>query len=82
MVEVAGPDPAKAASALRRALGVIGNSVRAQAVAWVLRRPEVTAAIVGARRPDQVDVNVLASGWWLSLAELAQIDRHLAELGL
>ena len=52
------------------------------AVAWVLRRPEVTAAIVGARRPEQVEVNVLSSGWWLSLQELAEIDRCLTELAL
>jgi aryl-alcohol dehydrogenase-like predicted oxidoreductase len=59
-----------------------GKTVGQLAVAWVLRRPEVTAAIVGARRPEQVEANILASGWWLSLEELAAIDRHLAELGL
>jgi aryl-alcohol dehydrogenase-like predicted oxidoreductase len=52
------------------------------AVAWVLRRPEVTAAIVGARHPEQVDFNVRSSGWWLSLEELAEVDRLLGELEL
>lgn len=59
-----------------------GKTVGQLAVAWVLRRPEVTAAIVGARRPDQVEANVLASGWWLSLCELAEIDGYLQELEL
>jgi len=31
------------------------------ALAWVLRRPEVAAAIVGASRPEQVDANAKAS---------------------
>ena len=32
------------------------------AIAWTLRRPEVTSAIIGASRPEQVDDNVAASG--------------------
>jgi aryl-alcohol dehydrogenase-like predicted oxidoreductase len=32
------------------------------AVAWTLRRPEVTSAIIGASRPEQVADNVAASG--------------------
>ena len=59
-----------------------GKTVGQLAVAWVLRRPEVTAAIVGARRPEQVETNVRSSGWWLSLEELAEIDRHIQELEL
>ena len=59
-----------------------GKTVGQLAVAWVLRHPEVTAAIVGARRPEQVEANVRASGWWLSLGELAEIDTLLSELGL
>lgn len=40
------------------------------ALAWVLRQPNVAAAIVGATRPEQVDENVAASGRELP-AELA-----------
>jgi aryl-alcohol dehydrogenase-like predicted oxidoreductase len=32
------------------------------ALAWVLREPNVAAAIIGASRPEQVDENVVASG--------------------
>lgn len=53
-----GPDvPAKleVAERLRRYAERRGASSGAVAVAWTLRRPEVTAAIVGFRRRDQVD---------------------------
>lgn len=51
------------------------------AIAWVLRRREVTSAIVGARRPGQVEDNIPAAGWQLSAADLAEVDRALAETG-
>jgi aryl-alcohol dehydrogenase-like predicted oxidoreductase len=55
-----------------------GHDVAQLAIAWTLRRPEVTAAIVGARRPSQVDDVAAAAGWTLSSAELAEIDAALA----
>ena len=48
------------------------------AVAWVLRRPEVTSAIVGARDADQARVNVRLAGRPLSADEAAAIDDVLA----
>lgn len=48
------------------------------AVAWVLRKPEVSAAIVGASRPQQVDDNVAASGVIIPKDALDDIDRVLA----
>jgi len=47
------------------------------AIAWVLRRPEVSAAIVGASRPQQVDDNVAASGVFIPQDALDEIDRVL-----
>ncbi len=32
-----------------------GRTLAQLAIAWVLRRPEVTAAIVGTRRPSQIE---------------------------
>jgi aryl-alcohol dehydrogenase-like predicted oxidoreductase len=49
------------------------------ALAWVLRRPEMTAAIVGARRPDQIAETVGASGWNLSKKDIDEVDKLLAE---
>jgi aryl-alcohol dehydrogenase-like predicted oxidoreductase len=48
------------------------------AIAWTLRRPEVTAAIVGARRPSQVEGFIGAAGLRLSNEELDEIDRFLS----
>src|SRR3954454_11585369 len=39
-----------------------GLSMTEMALAWVLRRPEVASAIVGASRPEQVHANAKASG--------------------
>jgi aryl-alcohol dehydrogenase-like predicted oxidoreductase len=43
-------------------------------IAWALRRPEVTGAIVGARRPDQVEGVFVAGDLRLSEADLALIE--------
>ncbi len=45
------------------------------ALAWVLRDPFVSSAIIGASRPSQVDENIAASGVKLSPETLAAIDR-------
>ena len=47
------------------------------AIAWVLRQPNVSAAIVGASRPDQVEDNVRASEVKLDQSTLDEIDRAL-----
>jgi len=49
------------------------------AIAWTLRNPAVTAAIVGARRPDQVDGVLPAATFRLSDSEAACIEGWLAE---
>lgn len=49
------------------------------AIAWTLRHPAITAAIVGARRPDQVDGVLPAATFRLSDAEAHQIEKWLAE---
>ena len=49
------------------------------AIAWVLRRKEVTGAIVGARSPAQIQETARAGDVILSPADEAQIDRYLRE---
>jgi aryl-alcohol dehydrogenase-like predicted oxidoreductase len=51
-----------------------GLSLAQLAVAWVLQNPAVSAAIIGASRPEQVRENVRASGVRLDPALLEQID--------
>jgi len=43
-------------------------------VAWTLRRPEITSAIVGARRRGQIAETVRAAEWPLGQAELDAIE--------
>ena len=47
------------------------------AIAWVLRRPELTAAIVGARRPSQIESIAPASDWQLPRDVLDEIEKLL-----
>jgi len=56
-----------------------GRTVAQLAIAWVLRRSEVTAAIVGARRPSQIEETAPAGDWVLSEEDVAEIEALLAE---
>lgn len=56
-----------------------GHTLPQLAVAWTLRRPEVTAAIVGARRPDQIAETATAGEWDLSDEDLAEVERLLED---
>jgi aryl-alcohol dehydrogenase-like predicted oxidoreductase len=56
-----------------------GLSLAELALAWVLRREEVAAAIVGASRPEQVHANAKASEIELSAGVLAAIDKALGD---
>ncbi len=55
------------------------RTVAQLAVAWVLRRSEVTAAIVGARHPSQIGETALAGEWVLSKKDIAAIEALLEE---
>jgi aryl-alcohol dehydrogenase-like predicted oxidoreductase len=56
-----------------------GRTLAQLAIAWVLRRVEVTAAIVGARRPSQIEETAVAGDWVLSAEDMAEIDALLAK---
>jgi aryl-alcohol dehydrogenase-like predicted oxidoreductase len=57
-----------------------GISMAQLAVAWVLRRPNISAAIIGASRPEQVTDNAKASGLLLGDDVMAAIDDALGEV--
>ncbi|MFJ6213844.1 aldo/keto reductase family protein [Streptomyces sp. NPDC092296] len=54
-----------------------GLSLAQLAVAWVLQNPNVSAAIIGASRPEQVGENVKAAGVKLDAELLSAIDEIL-----
>ncbi len=55
-----------------------GRSAAEVAIAWTLRQPAVTGAIVGGRRPEQVEEIIGAADFRLSEEELDEIERRRA----
>jgi aryl-alcohol dehydrogenase-like predicted oxidoreductase len=72
-------DTLAAVDRLRPVAQEAGLSLAELALAWVLRRPEVASAIVGASRPEQVHANAKASGIDLTPDTLAAIDEALGD---
>jgi aryl-alcohol dehydrogenase-like predicted oxidoreductase len=54
-----------------------GKTVAHLAIAWVLRRAEVTAAIVGARKPSQIVETIGGAEWELSPGESGEVTALL-----
>ncbi|MDR0505176.1 MAG: aldo/keto reductase family protein [Bifidobacteriaceae bacterium] len=52
------------------------------ALAWVLQNPAVSAAIIGASRPEQVVENVKASGVIIPAEVMTQVDQILADVAV
>jgi aryl-alcohol dehydrogenase-like predicted oxidoreductase len=57
----------------------LGLSMAQLAIAWTLQNPNVSAAIVGATRPEQVADNVKAAGVKLDADVLKRIDDVLGD---
>jgi len=65
------------AEGLSRLAQETGHSAAQLAIAWVLRRPELTSAIVGARRPDQIEETADAGDWSPADSTFERIDELL-----
>jgi L-glyceraldehyde 3-phosphate reductase len=60
-----------------------GQSLAQMAIAWVLRDPSVTSALIGARTVEQLDNSLDAvKSLEFSAEELTQIDRYAQEGGI
>ncbi|RMV27906.1 Oxidoreductase, aldo/keto reductase protein [Pseudomonas syringae pv. maculicola] len=60
-----------------------GQSLAQMALAWTLRDPRVTSALIGASRPEQIIENVGAlQNLAFSSEELAEIDSFAVEGGI
>ena len=66
---------------LKRLAAKASKTVGQLAIAWVLSNPAVTSAIVGAKRPSQVEENVGGAGWALTEAQKAEIEQIIARGG-
>ncbi len=83
MCDILAYGPLYSQTALVAVLEEIGNSHDASpgevAIAWTLRRPDVTAAIVGGRRPDQVDGIIGAADLRLTDEEVEFIEAAIPQ---
>jgi L-glyceraldehyde 3-phosphate reductase len=69
--------------ALNEIAAARGQSLAQLAIAWALRDPRVTSALIGASRVEQLEANVAALDRLdLSDDELAEIDRYATESGI
>lgn len=73
-----GPDVLRSVEELKPIAAKAGITLTQFALAWVLRKPNVASAIVGATRPEQVAENVAASGIHVDPALFDEADAVLA----
>ena len=77
-----GQHGARAARSTRSPSGR-GQKLASMALAWVLRDPRVTSALIGASSVEQLETNVAAlDNLSFTDAELAEIDRHAVDAGI
>jgi aryl-alcohol dehydrogenase-like predicted oxidoreductase len=57
------------------------HTVAQLVVNWTIHQPGVTAALCGAKRPEQLRETAGAAGWQLTPDQLARVDQALAERG-
>jgi L-glyceraldehyde 3-phosphate reductase len=69
--------------ALNELAAARGQKLVQMAIAWVLRDPRVTSALIGASSVEQLDENLAAlDNLDFSDDELEEIDRHAVEVGI
>ncbi|HUE76278.1 MAG TPA: aldo/keto reductase [Chloroflexota bacterium] len=66
---------------LREIAESTGHSMAKLSIAWVLANPAITAAILGASRPDQLDETLAATQITLSTEHMAQLDELWSIVG-
>ena len=58
-----------------------GRTVAQTVVNWTIHRPGITAALCGAKRPEQIRENAAAMGWKLSDEHTSRINAAIARRG-
>ncbi|MCE5267608.1 MAG: aldo/keto reductase [Planctomycetaceae bacterium] len=62
---------------LRAVAEAAGHSVTELVVNWTIHQPGITAALCGAKRPEQIRESAGGSGWELTAEQAAQIEEAL-----
>lgn len=70
----------EAVSNLSSIASEVGLTLPQLAIAWVLQNPQVSSAIIGASKPEQVIENAKAAGVRLDREVMLEIDRVLEGL--
>ena len=78
MRQLMNEDVLSAVEGLRAVASDAGLTMSQLALAWVLRQENISSAIIGASRPEQVEDNAAASGAHLPPDALDRIDKMLA----
>ena len=52
-----------------------GHTMLDAAIGWLASQPHVASVISGATKPEQVEQNVAAAGWKLTVEERAEVDK-------
>jgi aryl-alcohol dehydrogenase-like predicted oxidoreductase len=71
-------DNLKKVDALKEMAAARGKSVAQLALAWVISEPVVSVALVGTRRPEEIEQNVAAVDWVMSQTERDEIRAVVA----
>lgn len=58
-----------------------GTSVAQVVINWTIERPGITAALCGAKRPEQIRDNAASMTWKLTDEQIARIDRAIEQRG-
>lgn len=66
---------------LREIAEEAGKTVAELVVNWTIHQPGITAALCGAKRPEQIRETAGGMGWRLTAEQLERIDAALAERG-
>jgi aryl-alcohol dehydrogenase-like predicted oxidoreductase len=66
---------------LRAIASDCGHSVAELVLNWTIQRPGITAALCGAKRPEQIRENAAALGWKLTVDQIQRIDQAIADHG-
>lgn len=66
---------------LRGIAAMSGHTVAQLVINWTIHQPGITAALCGAKRPDQLRDTARAAGWRLNDEQIRGIDKALADRG-